>query len=92
MKNPSKLILDFINGNLSAWEWDDFISSKNKNISLCKLVEFCSNVQYIYPSEDCSKYCNLTGLSKLAEASQFFEEGDEAFLRWIAKFDADQSK
>lgn len=80
------IIRKFVNNETESWEWDDFITIRSKDPNLNKLKNFCNAVQNLYPvSQGDRGYCSNSGLSKLWEAAQMFDEGSIIFLQWLEK-------
>jgi hypothetical protein len=84
MKNACLIIKNFISGEINPWEWDDFISSKEKEETLVKLIRFCSDIQILYPSDSDGAYCSEMGIIKLEEAADAYQAGDAIFLDWLS--------
>jgi hypothetical protein len=63
------MLVRFVNGSAHAWEFDDFISSKQTG-ELDRLRRELTSISEIYPSDQDGQYCNAEGLLRIKEISE----------------------
>jgi hypothetical protein len=66
--NPTDLadlIERFLRGTGSDWEWDDFISVRQRDQQCERIRERCAILPSEFPSPDPRRYCNDEGLAVL---------------------------
>ena len=62
-KRISDLIKRFLDGTVGPYEWDDFISVRQRDAELELIRLECVNIRSLYPT--ISGYCSPTGLDRL---------------------------
>jgi hypothetical protein len=63
----AELILRFLEGSCSPWEWDDFTSVRYWDPVLESARERCVDVRSVYPPENQTAYCGPRGVETLRE-------------------------
>lgn len=64
-KEVAEIIQAFLDGTGGQWDWDDFISVKQKDEYLENIRKICDNIPLEYPSDKAGHYANDEGLKKL---------------------------
>jgi len=54
-----------LNGTGGQWDWDDFISVRQKDEYLENIRTICDNIPLEYPPDKTGHYANDEGLNKL---------------------------
>ena len=61
----AEIIEAFLNGTGGQWDWDDFISVRQKDEYLDNIRTICDNIPLEYPPDKAGHYTNDEGLKKL---------------------------
>ena len=61
----AEIIEAFLNGTGGQWDWDDFISVRQKDDYLENIRTICDNLPLEYPPDKAGHYANDEGLKKL---------------------------
>ncbi|MDD3020689.1 MAG: hypothetical protein PHX61_06880 [Alphaproteobacteria bacterium] len=71
----ASLIRSFVDGSCGEWDWDDFISIKQKDSEIEKVRLELIRIRTNYPAIKKTEYCNEDGTRKLLEIAQTLCEG-----------------
>ena len=76
-KEVADLIRRFLSGNVSPWEWDDFISIPLRDPQLESVRKVCGSAPDDYPALEPARYCNQEGAEMLRKLAAAIESSDE---------------
>ena len=74
-EDVANIIEAFLNGTGEKWEWDDFISIRQKDIYLENIRNICDTISLKYPSDKAGHYANDEGFKILKEIIKELREG-----------------
>lgn len=87
MKEAAKIVRRFITGTASEYEWDDFVSVTTKNVTLNRVKEYCTSIDFLFPSETPvgTPYFSKDAWSKLGQLIECLEIGEPATAEWLSR-------
>ena len=70
------LIKTFLDDSCGEWDWDDFLSVKQKDPEIEKIRLFCAQISDLFPPTKNGEYCNEEGTLALQNFAQALEVGN----------------
>ena len=71
----AQLIASFLDGSAGKWDWDDFISVRQRDPTLEAIRLECAALPDLFPPDKEGRYCGAAGLTRLAVIASALKAG-----------------